>query len=118
MSGVLLVDDDPDIREILADLLQGEGYPVTTASHGREALARMREGAIPCLIVLDLMMPVMNGWEFRREQLSDPATRDVPVVLYTGVPNPAAEAEALKAVAYVAKSVNFRAILDLVKQYC
>ncbi|MEK8023972.1 MAG: response regulator [Candidatus Hydrogenedentota bacterium] len=118
MSGVLIVDDDEDIRVMLADLLTGEGYPVATAGHGREAIAYLRSGKLPCIIVLDLMMPVMNGWEFRAEQMKDPVFSSVPTVLFTGVADLAAEAKSLKATGYVTKSAHYHAVLDMVKRYC
>jgi CheY-like chemotaxis protein len=61
---VLVVEDDPDIRDTLAELLAAEGYAVTSASNGREALDRLAVIERPCMILLDLMMPVMNGWDF------------------------------------------------------
>jgi CheY-like chemotaxis protein len=84
MPCVLIVEDDPDTRQMLAMLLTHESYEVMTAANGREALAAMRERR-PCLVLLDLMMPVMNGWDFRREQLADPKLADVPVRCLTAV---------------------------------
>lgn len=81
-SSILIVDDDDDIRETLRDLLEDEGYQVLEASNGREALARLRHGSV-CVVLLDLMMPIMDGWEFREEQLADPAIASVPVVIIT-----------------------------------
>src|SRR5262249_26332507 len=70
---VLLVDDDPDIRETYQSLLEMYGPKVVTASDGAEALTRLRrDGRPPCVILLDLMMPGMNGYQFRAEQLRDP----------------------------------------------
>jgi len=80
---ILVVDDDPDIRTALSELLESEGYEVMGAANGAAALAQLRAGARPCAILLDLMMPFMNGWEFRAEQLRDPALREIPVVLLT-----------------------------------
>ncbi|MFO0581640.1 MAG: response regulator [Anaeromyxobacter sp.] len=78
---VLLVEDDPDIRESLSEALRYEGYEVELAWHGREALARLARDPLPDVILLDLMMPVMNGWEFREAQLEDAALADIPVVV-------------------------------------
>jgi CheY-like chemotaxis protein len=84
---LLVVDDDPAIRETLADLLQDEGYVVMTAINGKEALTRLRAGsARPCVILLDLMMPVMSGAEFYAEMRSDPALADIPVVVISAEP--------------------------------
>jgi len=80
---ILVVDDDPDIRTALSELLESEGYQVQAAPNGAVALAQLRAGARPCAIVLDLMMPHMNGWEFRAAQLGDPELREIPIVLLT-----------------------------------
>lgn len=61
---ILIVEDDEGIRDILKELLEIEGFRVSTAEHGREGLQRLEEMRSPCLILLDMMMPVMNGWEF------------------------------------------------------
>jgi CheY-like chemotaxis protein len=85
---ILLVEDDDDIREAAADLLRDAGFEVAEAANGREALKKLaqREPDERCeLIVLDLMMPVMDGWEFRRRQLADAAAREIPVLIMTGV---------------------------------
>src|SRR6476646_6367807 len=78
---ILIVDDDKDVRSALAELLEGEGYAVAGAHNGHEALQLMRAGLHPAVILLDLMMPVMDGWDFRSEQQRDPAFAGVPVVI-------------------------------------
>jgi two-component system response regulator MprA len=78
---VLIVEDDHDIRECMADALEVEGYSVALAANGREALEKLRAGVRPDLILLDLLMPVMSGWEFRHEQLADPLLSGIPVVV-------------------------------------
>ena len=70
MNKVLIVDDEVVIAEAIAAVLRDEGYEVTTATNGQEGLARMRE-YLPCLVLLDLQMPVMDGFEFRRRQLHE-----------------------------------------------
>ncbi len=81
---VLVVDDDPDIRETLSEILAGSGYEAVCAGDGAEALAALRApGPRPGVVLLDLMMPVMSGWQFREEQLRDAAIADVPVVVIT-----------------------------------
>ena len=82
-DSVLVVDDDASIRTALRELLETEGYKVIEASNGLAALGRLRDGFRPCAIVLDLMMPVMDGWDFRSDQLRDPELRDIPVVVLT-----------------------------------
>jgi CheY-like chemotaxis protein len=80
---VLIVEDDDAICSSLGEALRERGFDVSTASNGREALERLRGAPPPSAIVLDLMMPVMDGWDFRQEQLQDPALRPIPVVVVT-----------------------------------
>ena len=79
---VMVVDDDEDWREVVVEFLEGVGFEVLAARDGREALTRLRAGArTPDLILTDLEMPVMTGWELRRELLRDPALAYVPVLV-------------------------------------
>jgi CheY-like chemotaxis protein len=79
---ILLVEDDFAIRETVAEVLAGEGFQVTCAANGAEALERLGEAAEqPGLILLDLMMPVMDGWQFRTAQRLDPRWASIPVVV-------------------------------------
>lgn len=78
---VLVVDDDVDIREALSDTLEHRGYAVVTARNGREALDFLRSRRPPAVILLDLMMPVMDGYEFLEARQSDPALSAIPVVI-------------------------------------
>jgi CheY-like chemotaxis protein len=82
-GSVLVIDDDADLRDCLADLLGLAGYEVHEAAGGREALDALRGGLRPSLILLDLMMPEMSGWEFREAQRGDPELRSIPVVVLT-----------------------------------
>jgi len=77
---VLVVDDDQDMRDVLTDVLQYEGYLVSSAANGSQALKEAQTNP-PQLILLDLMMPVMSGWQFRAAQLLDPVLSRVPVVV-------------------------------------
>jgi DNA-binding response OmpR family regulator len=82
MGVILVVDDDADLRELLAELLTKEGYQVLTASNGKEALALLRDpDPTPSLILLDLMMPVMSGWEFLERVASDRTVTSVPIIV-------------------------------------
>jgi CheY-like chemotaxis protein len=80
---LLVVDDDPDMRDAISELLEGEGYRVVRVENGRAALEILRAGGRPSMILLDMMMPVMSGWQFRREQQRDPSIQRIPVVMIT-----------------------------------
>lgn len=118
VCSVLLVEDDPDLREDLAYLIQYEGFTVTTASNGRDALARLAEMGAPCVIILDLMMPVMDGWELRAELLKMPDFADVPVVLLSGVADVESQAKSLQAVDYLTKPIDLKRLYSAVSLYC
>jgi CheY-like chemotaxis protein len=78
----MVVDDDLGCREILAEFLRIWGYEVESAVNGKEALEKLQDASDPpSVLILDLMMPVMSGWEFRREQIRDPRLADIPVVI-------------------------------------
>ena len=85
---VMVVDDDDDIRESVSLLLSDEGYDVITAPNGAVALHELNQGVHPSLIVLDLMMPVMSGWEFRDRQLHDANLATIPVIVLTAAGEP------------------------------
>jgi CheY-like chemotaxis protein len=114
----LIVEDDDDQRESLVDLLQAEGYRAAGVPNGQEALEELRQGPPPCLILLDLMMPVMNGWEFREQQRLDPALAAIPVAVVTGVRGSRDQVAALGAVHYFQKPVDPAALLATVSEYC
>jgi len=80
---ILIVEDDDDLRIVVSDLLADLGYRVASAVNGRDALDYLRANRAPALIVLDLMMPVMDGVEFCRRRLRDPALRSIPIFLFT-----------------------------------
>jgi CheY-like chemotaxis protein len=85
MKPIVIIDDDPDVREVLAELLTDEGYAVRCFANGAEALAGLRGDASASLILLDLMMPVMNGWRFREEQTLDRRLASIPVIAMSAV---------------------------------
>jgi len=91
------------MRRLLAILLQTAGRRVLTASNGEEALLVLQGSVRPCVILLDLMMPVMNGPEFRQRQLADPAIADIPVVLISALNDVVQHAETLRADGFVKK---------------
>jgi CheY-like chemotaxis protein len=84
---ILVIDDDDSIKEALEDLLTNEGYVVVTASNGNEGLSRMRE-VKPHLILLDMRMPVMDGWEFKKEKDADPKFDSIPVLVFSAFSTP------------------------------
>jgi CheY-like chemotaxis protein len=81
---VLLVEDDYDTRDVFAAIARSVGLEAVTTENGRAALELLRGGLRPCVIVLDIAMPEMDGYAFRRAQLTDPAIADIPVVVMTG----------------------------------
>ena len=115
---IVIVDDDVDILESIAIVLAGAGYDARTASSGAEALDELRRDEPPCLILLDLMMPGMNGWQFRAEQMQDRALARVPTVVMTGFPAAAENAESLGAAACLKKPIELDRLLDTVARFC
>ncbi len=83
MSTVLVVDDDLDLRDTLCDALEISGHRTLSARHGEEALAVLRSNHSIDMLVLDLMMPVMNGWQLREHMLADPELARIPVIVMT-----------------------------------
>ncbi len=98
---VLIVEDDDDIRETLLRLLDDEGYRPSACSNGREAIDQLRDGLHADVILLDLMMPVMDGWEFRLQQKADPRLAAIPVMALSA--DTSAKAAAIDADAYLRK---------------
>ena len=113
---VLIVEDDADLREMMAQLLSLEGFQTSTVSNGREALQYLAGGDKPEVILLDLMMPVMDGWEFRRKQQSDPDLSGVPVIVLSAIDQ--TRAADLHAQAFLKKPLDFDRLVRLVRQYC
>ena len=111
---ILVVDDDTELRESLALLLALKGYEVITASDGREALQTLHGGPRPCLIVLDLTMPEMDGFQFRRAQLADPALAKIPVVLCSAHPTAPQVAQQLGVIACFEKPFDVQLLLGVV----
>jgi CheY-like chemotaxis protein len=114
---VLIVEDNEVTRDVMALILESEGYQVSTAADGRRALEWLRGGQRPCLILLDLMMPVMDGWQFREEQRRDRALADIPVVVCTAA-GEAAKQEAMGAAELLNKPVEADNLLAAVRRHC
>jgi CheY-like chemotaxis protein len=116
MGKILVVEDNDDVRDMMAITLQLEGHQVVTASNGREALKALAQGTDPCVILLDLMMPIMSGWEFQEEVAKDPKLSEIPVVVIT-----AAAGERVKrthAAAFIPKPIDVDKLLDVVCDFC
>lgn len=116
---ILVVEDDGAVRETLQELLEEEGYRVSPAANGREALERLRAGErAPCLILLDLQMPVMDGWQFRKEMRSDAALAGIPVVVISADAGLERKVEGMAAAAVLPKPVSLDRLLDTVHHFC
>lgn len=113
---VLIVEDDVDIRDGLRDVLEDEGYGVITASNGREGLDLLARTDVPCLILLDLMMPVMNGLDFLAAKQAHDVIAPIPVVIVSAYENIARAA--VGASGFVRKPVNLDLLLGEVQKHC
>jgi CheY-like chemotaxis protein len=113
---ILIVEDDADLREMMAQLLTLEGFRASTVANGREALEYLNQGDKPDVILLDLMMPVMDGWEFRRQQQANADLSKVPVIVLSALDQ--TRAADVNAVAFLKKPLDFDRLLELVRQYC
>lgn len=112
---ILLVDDDADIRSTLSEVLEDAGYCVASAGNGEEALESLRSNAAPCLILLDLMMPRMDGFQFRTEQRKDPELATIPIVVLTAG---SSKTDELAAVAVLRKPFNVESLIATIHQHC
>jgi CheY-like chemotaxis protein len=114
---VLVVDDDADLRQALCELLEEEGYRVQAAQDGAAALALLRASpTLPQLVLLDLMMPVMDGWQFREAQRADPRLSRIPVVVLTASRN-LHDSPPLQVDALAFKPVHLEELLQLVRAH-
>ena len=115
---VLIVEDDEDVRESLADVLSARGYHTLTAANGNEALCMIRErGLKPAVVLLDLMMPVMDGYEFLETQAEDPGLAEIPVVLVTAQ-RPARKLGFSAVRGVIEKPLDLRSLLSTVRDVC
>jgi CheY-like chemotaxis protein len=117
MARVLIIEDDVDFREHLAALLRARGHAVELADHGEDALMRLQVGAPPSLILLDLMMPVMDGWTFRAHMLRDARLAAIPVAVLSGASGVGNEARKLRIDTYLGKPVDLPALYRLVATF-
>ncbi|GEN06265.1 Response regulator receiver domain-containing protein [Myxococcus fulvus] len=117
LNCVLAVDDDLDILMAFKDVLELEGHRVLLARGGREALELLGQGERPDVILLDLMMPDGNGWEFRDRQLADASLASIPVVVISGQGVSAREVIALGVDDYLKKPVDVERLLGAVSRF-
>jgi CheY-like chemotaxis protein len=113
---VLIVEDDEDLREMMAQLLTLEGFQAAAVANGREALDYLHTTDKPNVILLDLMMPVMDGWEFRRRQQADPDLAPVPVIVLSALDQ--ARTTTVDAAAFLKKPLDFDRLIQLVRAHC
>jgi CheY-like chemotaxis protein len=114
----LVVEDDVDLRTSLCEILEQEGYATIQAQNGREALTQLRSAVRPCCILLDLMMPVMTGPQFRAEQITDPVLAKIPVVVFSALEDGQQRNLIADAAAYVKKPVEIEALLRTIAAVC
>ena len=115
---VMVIEDDFDIRESLMDFLEDHGYQPVGAIHGQEALQKLGGANLrPCMIILDLMMPVMDGRTFREQQLQRPGLSEIPVLIISASKDAERTAEELHT-GHLTKPVNLKVLLQVVRHHC
>lgn len=112
---ILIVEDDEDIRSVMVDLLESEGYTTKAASNGREALDVLDSMAKPCLVLLDMMMPIMNGRQFLDTIMSDALLAPIPVLIVSAV---ADKTNTEGSIGFLKKPIDIDVVLNVVSQYC
>ena len=113
---ILIVDDDADIREVLTEVLRDTGHEVVTAANGQEALDVLRSGSSPCLVLLDLMMPVMDGYLFLEAQKNDPALAGIPIAVITA--GRTVDWAKLEGTPLVPKPIRLPLLLSVIQRFC
>jgi len=115
-ASVLVVDDDPNLVRLMSKFLKLEGFAPVTAGNGQEALDYLRGGGEARVILLDLRMPVMDGWKFRREQKQDPGIAGIPIVVLSGLETE--RVHELDAAASFHKPVSFPEVVVVLRRLC
>lgn len=115
---ILVVEDDEDLRESLCALLEVEGYRAVGVFNGLEALQYLQAHRLPCIILLDLMMPGMSGGEFRARQLADAMLARVPTIVVSAMDLNHQQSQVLNAAGYLSKPVNPARLAQTVRQHC
>lgn len=115
LKSILVIEDDHDTRVSLRQSLESEGYFVFSAANGKQGWEILQRIKPPCLILLDVVMPIMNGEEFIRAIETDPLLHVIPVVIVSAFPD---LAKPLIAEAFVQKPINLESLLSVVQKYC
>lgn len=115
---VLVVDDDEGVRVVMRKQLQHAGFDVVAAASGREAFELLRSDPAIRVVLLDMLMPGMDGWGVRREQMSDAALAEIPTIILTGAPLPSLVHDQLRAADYLLKPVGRDHLISVVSNYC
>ncbi len=115
---VLVIDDDEAVRGALAELLEWEGFQVETASNGREGMELLHHDPPPAVIVLDLLMPEMDGWEFCEEQSRDPQVSDIPVLVVSATGEPARPPRCVHEGEFFRKPADLPRLISTIESYC
>jgi CheY-like chemotaxis protein len=113
---ILVVDDDADIREVLSEVLLESGHEVMTATNGLEALQILRKGWAPCMVLLDLMMPVMDGYVFLEQRKIDPALAAIPITVITA--GRQVDVTRLDDATLMAKPIRLPTLMSLIDKNC
>ena len=117
-KNVLLIEDDRDIRNALEELLKSQGYVTHVAGNGKEGFDVLQTSYAlndPCIILLDLMMPIMDGWEFFRAKQADAKLASIPVVVLSAYDGDKAE---LSSTRFLKKPIDFETLLEVVREHC
>lgn len=115
MPKLMLVEDDAVIQENLAAILEDEGFEVVCASHGEEGLSLLKSTTLPDLLLLDLMMPVMNGWQMRKAMLERPSWASIPCIIVSGAHDLGGQTDALCAQAFISKPIKLDKLLAAIQ---
>jgi two-component system CheB/CheR fusion protein len=115
---ILVVEDDRDSRDLLATVVELSGRTAELVSNGRQALAKLRAGPVPCLVIADLMMPEMDGRELRRHMLADPRLASVPYIVVSGVADLADEVQTLCVAVALKKPLDVEELLQQIETHC
>lgn len=113
---VFVIEDDQSVRETLCQVIEFFGYPVSSAANGKIALDILLSGQLPCLIFLDLMMPVMNGWEFLTAVSEHETLKDIPIIIMSAFKESAGVEK--KGVAFMRKPITLDVLRPYLEKYC